>query len=88
MGEVNPIRVERYILISRGSSCLVALPAYSVYLRIPPDLQETLRDRWNIDLRKDAKRVVVETSLGEEKEENGNREMVIVHKIRKLPGAR
>ncbi len=88
MEDGNPVRVERYIWIARGTNGVVIQNRYTAYLRIPPDVREVLRERYDLDLNKDAKRLVVETSLGEEKGENGDREMVIVHKIRKLPGAR
>lgn len=84
----NPVRVERYIWIGRSSTCIAAQPGYTVYFRIPPDVLDTVRDRYNLDLKKEAKKLAVDTFVGEEKESNGNREMIIYHKVRLLPGAK
>jgi hypothetical protein len=86
MGEIRPVKVEKYIWIARESSCMVMQPRYTVYLRVPPDVQGALKERYNIDLRREAKRVAVETSLTEERGEDGHKSVVIEHKIRMLPG--
>jgi len=69
MGEIRPVKVEKYIWIARESSCMAMQPRYTVYLRVSQDVQGALKERYNIDLRR------------EERGEDGHRNVVIEHKI-------
>lgn len=82
----DAVRLERYIWMARSSSCFPT-NRYTMYFRVPSDIKHELRDRYDIDLSRDWKKMAVETILAEESV-NGNKEVVIVYKLRKLPGVK
>lgn len=82
----DKIRLERYIWMARASNC-TSICNYTSYIRIPSEIRHALRERYNIDLTRDWKKLLVETVLAEEISD-GRKEVVIVHKFHKLPGVK
>jgi len=83
---MDAIKVERLIRITRQGGSISISPASSVYLLVPAEVRNVLKEDYKIDLVKDRKNTAIDVSLTEERSESHNPfEVKIVYSLRNLP---
>ena len=75
----EPVKVERYILLTRDAGTITIRPSSSVYLLLPSDIYKRLKNGFNLDLKE--KNLEKFCSLVSESEEDGKRHVRIIYDI-------
>lgn len=81
------VKITREIIIESMGGCITIKPNETVYLHTPNELVEALRERCNIDMRRDKKRLCVKCQMVEERTiGSDDSDVLFLFRVQKLKG--